>query len=220
MVYRQNKNNPVAREDVRELNDLVASIGFKISELWASDFLALPRREPESEPEEEDVPTKQLSELKQELLALSKLDPQPRGYAFERFLQSLFGAFGLNPRRPFRITGEQIDGSFDLDNEIYLVEARWRDKQQDSAAISVFAGKVDGKATWSRGLLISYSDFTDDGIAAHAKKGATQIVGMDARDLWTVVDGQIGLVDALRVKVWRAAETGDFYVPLLRPLSA
>lgn len=59
------------------------------------------------------------------LVALSSLDPQPRGYAFEKFLQELFNAFGLAAREPFRLRGEQIDGSFVMSGETYLVEAKW-----------------------------------------------------------------------------------------------
>jgi hypothetical protein len=64
-------------------------------------------------------------QLKNDLIALSQLDPHPRGYAFERFLQDLFKAFEMDPREPFRLQGEQIDGSFQLDGETYLVEAKW-----------------------------------------------------------------------------------------------
>lgn len=31
----------------------------------------------------------------------------------------------LQARAPFRLVGEQIDGSFQLGNETYLVEAKW-----------------------------------------------------------------------------------------------
>ncbi|MFY8144056.1 MAG: hypothetical protein ACOVMT_09310, partial [Caulobacter sp.] len=57
--------------------------------------------------------------LKGELMALSPLDPQPRGYAFERFLKNLFETYGLKPREPFRNRGEQIDGSFMMGDNTY-----------------------------------------------------------------------------------------------------
>ena len=60
------------------------------------------------------------------LMDLTKLEPQPRGYAFETFLKALFDRFGLEHREPFRLRGEQIDGSFLLGNEIYLLEAKWQ----------------------------------------------------------------------------------------------
>ncbi len=41
------------------------------------------------------------------------------------FLKSLFDAFGLAAQEPFRLRGEQIDGSFQLGSETYLLEAKW-----------------------------------------------------------------------------------------------
>src|SRR5262245_7474520 len=40
--------------------------------------------------------------LRDDLLALSNVAPQPRGFAFEKFLKSLFDSFGLEARDPFR----------------------------------------------------------------------------------------------------------------------
>lgn len=65
------------------------------------------------------------AELLHEFLQLSQLQPQPRGYAFEAFLIKLFNKFELEARDPFRLRGEQIDGSFVLANEIYLLEGKW-----------------------------------------------------------------------------------------------
>ena len=42
------------------------------------------------------------------------MDPQARGYAFEKFLKDAFDTFGMSARTSFRLEGEQIDGSFVL----------------------------------------------------------------------------------------------------------
>ncbi len=52
---------------------------------------------------------------------MSTATPQQRGYDFERFLRELFDAYELSARTAFRLTGEQIDGSFVLHNETYLL---------------------------------------------------------------------------------------------------
>ena len=65
------------------------------------------------------------SSLGGRLLDMSKLNPQPRGYAFEKFLKGMFDAFGLSARASFRLVGEQIDGSFVLGGDTYLLEAKW-----------------------------------------------------------------------------------------------
>ena len=49
--------------------------------------------------------------------------------ALEKFLIELFTLSGMAPRSPFSIVGEQIDGSFDLDGQTYLLEAWWEAKK-------------------------------------------------------------------------------------------
>jgi hypothetical protein len=51
---------------------------------------------------------------------------------FEGFLNELFAGFGLAPRGAFRLVGEQIDGSFRLHGQTYLVEAKWHDRRSAS----------------------------------------------------------------------------------------
>lgn len=216
IVYRKNKGVSITREEIKQLNDLILGVQFKIPDLWDPTFLdTLPRQIPEEEIEKaSSLDQKILNELKSHLVALGEMPPQKRGYAFERFLQELFSAFGLAPRQSFRITGEQIDGSFDLDSETYLVEAKWQNEPIGQDLLLVFSGKVSGKAIWSRGLFISYGEFSKDGLEAFSKKGATSVVGMTGQDLWFILEGSLTLSDAIRLKVRRAAETGDFYVPV------
>jgi hypothetical protein len=175
----------------------------------------LPRKIPVDDPKKSlNLDQRILNELKSHLVALGAVPSQNRGYAFERFLKELFFAFGLAPRQSFRLTGEQIDGSFELDSETYLVEAKWQNEPIGQDLLLVFSGKVSGKATWSRGLFISYGEFSKDGLKAFSKKGAKSIIGMTGQDLWFILEGSLTLPDAIRLKVRRVAETGDFYVPV------
>jgi len=77
----------------------------------------------------ETVTTVDANALKTKLVEISQLEPQPRGFAFEKFLKDLFEAHGLAPRASFRLQGEQIDGSFQLSSETYLLEAKWTNAQ-------------------------------------------------------------------------------------------
>lgn len=144
------------------------------------------------------------------LVETSQLEPQARGYAFERFLNELFRANNLAPRDAFRNRGEQIDGSFEVDGATYLLEAKWTVAKVDAAALRSFNAKVEDKATWSRGLFVSESGFTDDGL--HAFGRGKRIVCMDALDLVDMLQRRYALADVLARKVRRAAETGDAFV--------
>jgi hypothetical protein len=148
-----------------------------------------------------------LIQLKEELFALSGLAPQPRGYAFEKFLKQLFDAYGLAAQEPFRLRGEQIDGSFQFANEIYLVEAKWQGQPTGVAELHTFHGKIEQKAAWTRGLFVSNSGFTDEGLAAFGR--GKRVICMDGYDLYETLHREIPLNHVLERKVRRAAETGS-----------
>lgn len=148
--------------------------------------------------------------LRDKLLKISQLAPQPRGYAYEKFWRELFDANGLQPRSPFRLVGEQIDGSFVLDNETYLLEAKWQGPQTIAADLHAFHGKLEQKAHWTRGLFVSDSGFSGDGLLAFGS--SKRIVCMDGLDLHDMLDRGITFHDVMTRKVRRAAESGLAFV--------
>jgi len=155
------------------------------------------------------------------LKEIMRLAPVPRGFAFERLLDDAFSAFNLAPRKSFRLVGEQIDGSFHLAHETYLVEAKWQDPQIGNRELQAFAGSVRTKSSWSRGLYVSYSGFTEDGLTAFGRGDATHIICMDGYELWQIVTHKLDLAEVLTLKTRRAAETGRAHFPIreLYPIS-
>jgi hypothetical protein len=215
LVYRNSKGSPITQKEMLAINDIVKDIGFKIPELWDKDFLNSLFSEPPAEEVKVVVTTslsEVLSELKNDFIALTTMEPQPRGYAFQKLLNRLFDLFNLKSRNPFRIVGEEIDGSCEVNGHTYLLEAKYQNKPTPESDLLVFAGKVAGKATWSRGLFISFGGFSKDGLEAFARGKQTNIIGMDAQDLFFILDGKIGLPDALNAKARRAVETNSFFV--------
>jgi hypothetical protein len=150
-------------------------------------------------------------EMHDALMALSSLDAQPRGFAFEKFLTRLFNGFGFEARGSFRLVGEQIDGSFVLNGHTYLVEAKWQNALTPAADLHVFQGKLGEKADWSRGLFMSYSGFSPDGLTAFGR--SKKIICMDGLDLSEALTRELPLNAVLERKVRHAAETGQ---PLAR----
>jgi hypothetical protein len=148
--------------------------------------------------------------LNEQLLGLNGLDPQARGYAFEKFLRDLFNSFGLEARDPFRLKGEQIDGSFVMSHETYLVEAKWHNCLCGAEPLHTFHGKLEQKASWARGVFISYAGFTNDGL--HAFGRAKRVICVSGLDLHEAFKREIPLPRLLEGKVRRAAETGEAFV--------
>jgi hypothetical protein len=90
LIYRNNKGDPITREEIRELNELILRVHFKIPELWDPVFLdSLPsvHKKVEEEVDEATVRQAALNKLKDDLIKLTDLEPKPRGFAFERLLK-------------------------------------------------------------------------------------------------------------------------------------
>lgn len=170
---------------------------------------ASPQR-PVSNPTHAAADRQAVAKIKAGLLHAITLAPHARGYAFEGFLKDLFNAFGLTAQEPFRLRGEQIDGSFQLGSEIYLVEAKWHGRPMGVAELHTFHGKIEQKAAWSRGLFVSYSGFTEEGLTAFGR--GKRIICMDGLDLFEMLDRELPLPQVLERKVRRAAETGSPFI--------
>lgn len=151
-------------------------------------------------------------QMSERLVSIRDMEPHKRGYEFERFLHDLFDAFQLKAREPFRINGEQIDGSFELLNEVYLVEAKWLNRKIGQAELHTFHGKLEQKAQWTRGVFISFGGFTAEGIAAFGR--GKRLVGVEGRDLYQALNHGIGIDELIARKVRQAAETGEVFTPI------
>lgn len=212
--YLGSKGSSVSREQIQMLNQLLLEVEFKIPDLWDETFLtSLPRETLEQQLEPiPKVATEKLRELREIFLSLEQLPPQQKGFEFERLLNELFEAFDLSPRKSFRLAGEQIDGSLDFENHTYLIEAKFLAKPIGQEDLLVFREKVEAKATWSRGIFISISGFTNEGLTAFSRGRPTNLIAFDGQDLYFILDGQMSLDEVIRLKSRRAAETGQLMV--------
>lgn len=215
MTYRREKGNPLSREEIDRLNGLLPGVQFKIPELLDPSFLSSfgsPKTAGTTPQASSTLSAEKALELTTLLIEITKLDPQARGLRFEGFLNELFAGFGLAPRGSFRLVGEQIDGSFKLHGQTYLVEAKWHGPQIGFGDLMTFSGKVGGKASWSRGLFVSNSGFTAEGLEAFARGRQTNLICADGLDLYEVLSRKVSLIAALEAKERRAAETNRAFV--------
>jgi hypothetical protein len=126
----------------------------------------------------------------------------------------LFATYGLAPRGAFRNIGEQIDGSFNLSGHIYLLEAKWQAQLIGNHELQSFAGTVRTKSPWTRGLYISYSGFSIDGLQQFSQGSATPIVCISGNELWQIFEKGLSFPGILEAKVRKTAETGQAHYPL------
>ncbi len=152
-----------------------------------------------------------LEELKRQFLDLAiSTDAQKRGFQLEKLLNELFHLFDMFPKAAFKITGEQIDGSFTFDNDDYILEAKWQKAQINAGDLYKFGGKISGKLKNTLGLFISL-----DGYSTECTETGSSIVKsmilMDGQDLMMVLDGRIRLNEMIFIKRRHASDTGEIY---------
>jgi restriction endonuclease Mrr len=92
------------------------------------------------------------------------------------------------------------------------LEAKWQGPKTGNRDLQSFAGTVHSKSAWTRGLFVSYSGFTDEGLDAFARGNATHIICMDGPELWQVMHRKLNLAEVLTRKARRTAETGRAFV--------
>ncbi len=197
-----------AKQAVGALRHLVSGH----AELVAEQELRLKRRQEHQEEMARTTAVKcRVGDLRERYCGLI-LEPnaQARGYGLEKLLVDLFDTFDLDPKRSFRLTGEQVDGAFTFDGIEYVLEAKWEASPIGSAELDQLAQRLQRKLDNTLGLFLSINGFTEDGVTAHSA-GRRLILLMDGGDLMAVLDDRIPLDDLLRRKRRHAAETGGIY---------
>ena len=229
LLYRQKQNQPIHPEEIDKLNGLILEVGFKFPDLWDQEFrnsLMLDGgtrarahvdrvlADEKLRATERGMRSIELEQLKLSFFALhDESDRRKAGLELERILNRLFALHGLVPREPFRVVGEQIDGSFELDHEIYLLEAKWTAEPRPEADLLVFRGKIEGKSAFTRGVFLSMS-----GVSIEASQAITQgkqpnFFVMDGYDLTMLLEDNIELSSFLRKRLRLLAEEGLVVVP-------
>ena len=155
-----------------------------------------------------------LGQLKEEFFRLAAdSDRNKAGLALEPLLNKLFKLFDLSPREPFRVVGEQIDGSFVLDAQVYLLESKWEKHPLPEADLLIFRGKIEGKSTFTRGVMIALNDVSAPAREAITRGKAPSFFVMNGHDLMMVLSEAISLMEYLRKRVRLLAEKGYVCVP-------
>ena len=209
LKYREKKNDNIKRKEVETINSILIKLGYKIPGLNNEKFLSSFSSNDLSNVPVDSIKLRDLG-IKYEQLK-GNPDSQSRGYEFQLFLEELFKVWRLNPRRPFRITGEEIDGSIELDNEIYLLEARWRGKKAERDDLIIFSNKIGNKSEWTRGLIISVNGFGEGALRYLKSMGQINFIAMSGTELEHILSGKTDLIELLRKKVRLLAEEKGFY---------
>lgn len=147
-------------------------------------------------------------------MVTSREDPQGRGYGLEDLIGELCDLHEVPYRPPYRTETEQIDGYLLFEGFDYLIEARWRLGPPSLQDLTAFKGKVDRKLESTRGLFLSIPGFRPEVVTDFMRGGTANVILVDGQDLTLVLEGQVSLVDALKLKIQKAVQEGIIYFPL------
>ena len=224
ITYRKKNRTPIAPAEIECINAQILLLGFKFPDLWDRDFGAsladdsgaLAKARVEQQRAAEQLRETALSgrsvaldKLRADFIALHAIsDRQKAGLQLEKLLNQLFALNELSPREPFRVVGEQIDGSFELDHEIYLFEAKWQSEPRPAADLYVFRVKIEGKSGFTRGVFLSINGISDEARSAITSGKQPLFFVMDGYDLMMALENKVSLADFFRRRQRLLAERG------------
>jgi len=162
---------------------------------------------------------KRLDELNSEFLSLttaSDITPQQRGFKLEQLFFQLLHLNEFEHTKPYRTSGrEQIDGHFKHEKFDYLVEVKWTQEPTKQPDLSIFDGKIRGKAQSTRGFFVSANGFDDTAVQKYSGD-SPRIVLMTGEDLALVLGGRVLFADAIRAKIDAIVRLGNILYPVRR----
>ena len=160
------------------------------------------------------VDNKDYSLILKNLVEIEKESTQQlKGFAFERFINFLFGQFHMEPRASYKTETDQIDGSFVLGESTVLIEAKYRMKTIHKDDLILFQDKLEHKSTYARGLFISYSEVDDNAVKYFSNHGS-RITILYTNEIFQMCHYKADLGKILRSKFRYLDETGCIWSPI------
>lgn len=153
--------------------------------------------------------------LNSSLLALENIsNSQRRGYEFERYLNGLFKAFSLDPRASYRTDFDQIDGSFILNGNTILIEAKYKIDPITKDDLILFSEKIKLKSHFSKGVFITYSDVSERALEYFTDR-SSRIVVLTVAELFIMCQRKYLLQDVLNGKFRALDERGLIFYHIM-----
>lgn len=166
-----------------------------------------------------------LEKIKMDLFSLfSETNFQKRGKKLEPVLNNYFKAHQILVKEDFTRVGEfgagiveQIDGIIEIDNQIFLVEMKWKKDSIGIDDIYSHLGRIYHRAN-AHGIFISASGFSPSSISA-AKEALVKnalLIMFDLEELVRVIEDETDFKNYLRDKIKLAIIDKEPYKRILK----
>lgn len=165
-----------------------------------------------------------IDKIKTELFSLfTQTNAQKRGKNLESVLNGYFNVYEILIKEDFKRLGEtdegiieQLDGIIEIDNQIFLVEMKWRKDSIGSNDIFSHLGRIYHRAN-AHGIFISASGYSPSGITA-AKEALVKnalLVLFDLEEFVKVIESEVDFKNYLREKIKSAIIEKDPYKKMI-----
>lgn len=206
LLINHMRNNDLISNDKQEKADKLYNLGKK---LLGKNYVQ-PTTKTENQNTTQTIEI-DYDKINNSLLDLDKItNAQTRGYAFEKYLNALFDSFGLNPNASYRTEYDQIDGSFVLDGNTVLIEAKYRNNTIPKDDLILFTQKIQLKSHFTRGLFITYS-LIDNKAIDYFTDRSSRFVVLTVEELFIMCQNKISLITVLQNKFRYLDERGLIY---------
>jgi hypothetical protein len=137
----------------------------------------------------------------------TKGELQTRGYEFESILEFLIAPYEL--RASYKSNGEQIDGSFFIWGQTFLLEAKWLKDTVPASSLYAFKGKVDGKFHTTSGVYFSMKGYSNDAVNALRYGKSINVLLFTDDDLDYIIEKDVPFETVLKFKFRHAGDSGS-----------
>jgi hypothetical protein len=197
----------------RKLDDFRKTVGSSILDD------EIDKKEIERKIEEQKKLSEERQLLKQKLQDIKKIflelqvstDQQKRGFDIEKLFFDLLELEEFEVHRPYRISGEQLDGHFKYDKFDYIVEIKWTKDASSQPDLSIFDGKIKGKGQSTRGFFLSINGFDENSVSKFSGD-APRIILMDGQDFYLILEELTTFYDLMKLKTDALARKGNIYI--------
>lgn len=206
MLLHYMNDNGMNNENIKERTDTLFELGSKL--LGKNKFSSNPKQQKTEIVNKSEI---DYDSLNTALLAIEKISiPQEKGYAFEKYLNNLFKAFNLDPHASYRTEYDQIDGSFVLEGNTILIEAKYRTNAIPKDDLILFSRKIESKSHFPKGLFITFSPVGSKAIEFFTDRSA-RIIILTVEELFLMCQNKYLLPELLKVKYRTLDEKGIIF---------
>jgi len=131
---------------------------------------------------------------------ISRMEPQPRGNAFQRLFAEIAQRHGWSQQVSVRTSHEEMDVIINREREIYLVECKWEREPIQARIVRELHGKLSSRAD-VRGIIVSMSGFSQGAIRqVEDYAGDRAILLFGPEDVRSMVFNQVAFDELLNEK--------------------